>query len=55
MSKLPFSEFERRKPLGEIMKIPAEVVSVYSLTQHVWHGASDDERRTSKKNNTGIP
>jgi len=27
------------------------VESVYSLTQHVWAGASDDERQQSKKEN----
>ncbi len=43
--------FEERKPLGEILEIPPRVQSVYSLTQHVWAGENEGERRESKKKN----
>jgi hypothetical protein len=48
---MDFSGFNKRKPLGEILKIPPRVQSVYSLTQHVWNGESDSERKESKKHN----
>lgn len=51
MSKLDFSGFANRKPLKDIVKVPDRVQSVYSLTQHVWAGESDAERRESKKKN----
>ena len=43
--------FEDRKPLGEILEIPPRVQSVYSLTQHVWAGENEEERRESKRKN----
>ncbi|HPQ15038.1 MAG TPA: hypothetical protein PLP04_07415, partial [Bryobacteraceae bacterium] len=43
--------FEDRKPLGEILEIPPRVQSVYSLTQHVWAGENEEQRRESKKKN----
>ncbi|MGD0129612.1 MAG: hypothetical protein ABSF46_30180 [Terriglobia bacterium] len=51
MSELDFSGFSQRKVLGEILDIPPRVESVYSLTQHVWAGNSDSERRESKRQN----
>ncbi len=51
MRDLDFSGFANRPPLAKILKIPPKVQSVYSLTQHVWHGESDDARRDSKKKN----
>ena len=51
MPDLDFSGFANRPPLAKILKIPAKVQSVYSLTQHVWDGESDDTRRESKKKN----
>lgn len=51
MSQLDFSGFANRPPLSKILKIPPKVQSVYSLTQHVWDGESDDARRESKKKN----
>jgi len=48
---LDFTGFAQRKPLSAILEIPQRVQSVYSLTQHVWAGASEDERLESKKNN----
>ena len=51
MSELDFSGFSQRKALGEILEIPPRVESVYSLTQHVWAGTSDSERRESKRQN----
>ena len=51
MSDLDFTGFAQRKPLKDIMQIPPKVESVYSLTQHVWEGASDQERQQSKKKN----
>lgn len=51
MSHLDFTGFANRKPLKDIVKVPDRVQSVYSLTQHVWAGESDAERRESKKKN----
>ncbi|MBI5489032.1 MAG: hypothetical protein HY905_16985 [Deltaproteobacteria bacterium] len=50
MRQTTLTRFGARKPLGEILKVPAKVESVYSLTQHVWAGRTDQERRESKKN-----
>lgn len=49
MSQLDFTGFSDRKPLSDILEIPKKVQSVYSLTQHVWAGESDDERRDARK------
>jgi hypothetical protein len=49
MSQSSLSNFAARPPLKDILKVPKEVHSVYSLTQHVWEGKSDAERRESKK------
>lgn len=43
--------FGNRKSLAQILQVPAKVVSVYSLVQHVWAGESDPERRESRKKN----
>jgi hypothetical protein len=43
--------FDDRKPLGEILEIPKRVQSVYSLTQHIWAGENEEQRRASKKQN----
>lgn len=51
MSELDFSGFSQRKALGDILEIPPRVESVYSLTQHVWAGNSDSDRRESKRQN----
>jgi hypothetical protein len=51
MSKLDFTGFADRKPLSGILEIPKKVQSVYSLTQHVWAGENEEERRESKKQN----
>jgi len=48
---MDYSGFSSRKSLNEILKIPPRVESVYSLTQHIWAGNSDSERRESKKKN----
>ena len=49
MSQLDLTGFSNRKPLSDILEIPKKVQSVYSLTQHVWAGESDDERRDARK------
>jgi hypothetical protein len=51
MSQMSLTAFANRKPLKDIVKVPARVQSVYSLTQHVWAGESDAERAESKKKN----
>lgn len=51
MSDLDFTGFRERKALSEILTVPKTVQSVYSLTQHVWAGDSDEARRESKKRN----
>jgi len=51
MSRLDFTGFAQRKPLSAILEIPSKVQSVYSLTQHVWAGQSDQERLDSKRHN----
>jgi len=51
MNQLQVTAFANRKPLSAILIVPERVESVYSLTQHVWAGASDDERQQSKKEN----
>lgn len=43
--------FDDRKPLGEILEIPKRVQSVYSLTQHIWAGENEEQRRESKRKN----
>lgn len=43
--------FDDRKPLGEILEIPKRVQSVYSLTQHIWAGENEEQRRESKQKN----
>jgi hypothetical protein len=48
---LDFSGFEQRKPLSQILTIPKDVQSVYSLTQHVWAGKDEEGRRESKRLN----
>lgn len=51
MAQLKLSAYANRKPIKDLLIVPDKVQSVYSLTQHVWHGESDDERRKSKKAN----
>jgi hypothetical protein len=51
MSQLKLDAYASRKPLKDLLNVPDRVQSVYSLTQHVWAGESDDERRTSRKTN----
>ena len=51
MPELDLTGFANRPLLASILKIPVKVQSVYSLTQHVWDGESDDARRESKKKN----
>jgi hypothetical protein len=51
MSQMHLSAFANRKPLSRILTVPEKVESVYSLTQHVWAGSSEDERIESKKEN----
>lgn len=51
MSQLKLDAYANRKPLRDLLKVPERVQSVYSLTQHIWQGESDDERQKSKKTN----
>lgn len=51
MSEMDFTDFPNRKPLSKIVTVPAKVQSVYSLTQHVWAGDGDGDRRQAKKRN----
>ena len=51
MSQLKLDAYANRKPLKDLLKVPERVQSVYSLTQHIWTGESDDERQKSKKGN----
>jgi hypothetical protein len=51
MIPMDFTGFANRKPLGSILEIPKKVQSVYSLTQHVWEGESEEQRIDSKKHN----
>lgn len=51
MSQLKLNAYTNRKPLKDLLKVPAKVQSVYSLTQHLWEGESDGERQNSKKAN----
>jgi hypothetical protein len=51
MSQPKLSEFAARHSLQRFLRIPERVQSVYSLTQHVWAGDSDAERRRAKKEN----
>jgi hypothetical protein len=51
MTQMVLNAFANRKALGQILRIPERVQSVYSLTQHVWSGASDAQRTSSKKEN----
>jgi hypothetical protein len=51
MIPMDFTGFANRKPLGSILEIPKKVQSVYSLTQHVWEGESEEQRLESKKHN----
>jgi hypothetical protein len=51
MSQRTLTAFANRKHLDEILDVPKHVESVYSLTQHVWAGKSDDQRQESKKKN----
>ncbi len=51
MSQAKLTSFANREPLEKILKVPAKVQSVYSLTQHVWEGDSEDARLESKKKN----
>lgn len=51
MSTLRLDAYASRKPLKDLMQVPERVQSVYSLTQHVWAGESDDERHKAKKDN----
>src|SRR5208283_1931501 len=48
---LDFTGFEQRKPLSQILTVPKDVQSVYSLTQHVWSGKDEEGRRESKRLN----
>ena len=51
MSQLKLDAYANRLRLKDLLKVPERVQSVYSLTQHIWEGESDDERRNSKKCN----
>ena len=51
MTQMNLNAFAARKPLGQIVRVPERVQSVYSLTQHVWAGDSDAERDKAKKEN----
>ena len=51
MSQLKLDAYANRKPLKDLLKVPERVQSVYSLTQHIWTGESDDARQKSKKGN----
>jgi hypothetical protein len=42
MPELDFTGFANRPPLAKILMVPAKVQSVYSLTQHVWEGETDE-------------
>jgi hypothetical protein len=51
MAQAKLDPYSQRKPLRNLLSVPDRVQSVYSLTQHVWAGESDAERRQSKKDN----
>jgi len=46
---MPEDLFSQRKPLTQILDVPATVTSVYSMVQHIWAGDTDEARRESRK------
>ncbi|MDO8700547.1 MAG: hypothetical protein Q7J56_02725 [Deltaproteobacteria bacterium] len=41
--------FSQRKPLAQMLDVPATVTSVYSMVQHIWAGDTDESRRENRK------
>jgi hypothetical protein len=46
---MPEDLFSHRKPLAQILDVPATVTSVYSMVQHIWAGDTDEARRENRK------
>jgi hypothetical protein len=41
--------FTQRKTLNEICRVPAKIISVYSLEQHVWHDNNSETARRERE------